>query len=314
MKVPFQKWHGCKNNFIVIFASVNQTYLIPSLQREAHKLCNKDGSSIGADGILVLEYPETIQFEFAPKKLAIINSDGSIAKNCGNGLRCAALACYKRAKDQGRDSFIPDSFELAVEEHLFLCRFMQGSSGGLPFLSISMAKPQLDKVNPWHQEAVSAVKKVFATSKQAPKLQEVHTCTLSNEHIVVGVEHLDDKFLKEIGSALQQGYSWDGINVHLAVSTEEDPKQNRGPKGVISDESMVYKVNHYERGCGPTAACGSGASSVAAAAFAEDFLSENDCVIVKMPGGSVFIRQKSKNSPLEMIGPAEFVFSGELEL
>lgn len=314
MLIPFEKWHGCRNNFIVVFSSVNQTYLIPSLQREAAKLCNKDGSSIGADGILVLEYPESSSFDFTPKQLVIINSDGSIAKNCGNGLRCAALACYKRAKDAGQDAHIPDSFELEVEGNPFFCRFLEASSGSYPFVSVTMGTPRLNESNPWHLEAVSAVKKFFKEFPKAPRLEEIHTCSVSNDHIVVFTDKLDKDFFYELGPALQSGFSWDGINIHLAKNSEEDPKQINGPRGVVSSESMVCDVLHWERGAGPTAGCGSGASSVAASLFSEGFLSENDCVVVRMPGGNVFIRQKTIQSPIEMIGPAQFVFSGHLDI
>ena len=132
MIVPFEKWHGCKNNFIIIISSTNQTYLVPSLQRKAKKICTQDGSSIGADGIIVLDYIESLSFNFAPKKISIINKDGSLAKNCGNGLRCAALAAYKRAKDQNQDAHIPDTFELFLDgQSSFLCRFVE-SGKSLP--------------------------------------------------------------------------------------------------------------------------------------------------------------------------------------
>ncbi len=314
MKIPFQKWHGCKNNFIVITASINQTDLIPSLQRQAHNLCNKDGSSIGADGILVLEYPDSLSFQFAPKQVVIINSDGSLAKNCGNGLRCAALACYQRALDNNQDSHIPDSFELFVEEKSFFCRFLESSVEGLPYVSLSMGKPQINESNSWHDEAQTAVKALFKKSSQAPKLEGIHTCTLSNQHIILFVDQLKQDFLKELGHALQKGYSWDGINVHLAQNSSIDPKRIKGPAGVVSRESIVCDVLHWERGCGPTAGCGSGASSIAACLFADGFLSEQDCVVVRMPGGSVFIRQKNEKAPMEMIGPAQFIFDGSLEI
>ena len=77
---------------------------------------------------------------------------------------------------------------------------------------------------------------------------------------------------------------------------------------------MIYEADHWERGCGFTSACGSGASSIGACLFADGFMSSKDSVLVRMPGGSVCIKQKDENSPMEMIGPAEFIFKGSFEL
>ena len=48
MQFQFEKWHGCQNDFIIIFlnASHNDT-IIDSLKRQARSLCSKSGSGIG---------------------------------------------------------------------------------------------------------------------------------------------------------------------------------------------------------------------------------------------------------------------------
>ena len=314
MRISFQKWHGCKNNFIVIFATKNQTYLIPSLQSQAQKLCEKDGSSIGADGILVLEYQESSAFQFAPENLVIINQDGSLAKNCGNGLRCAALACYKRAKDQNKDSHIPDSFELKIDNQAFFCRLLEGQKQEFPLVSLSMGIPKLDQENSWFQEAKNTVECFFKKSNIAPRLEKISCCDLSNRHIVLFVDKIDSKFLGEIGPFLQKNHSWDGINVHLAKELPKTPAHTKIPQHFLSTNSLYFECLHWERGCGFTKACGSGASSIGASLFSEGFLSPEDSVLVKMPGGSVAIKQKSEATPVEMIGSANFIFDGFFEL
>lgn len=78
----FAKYHGNGNDFIII----NHTDKSPDLSKLislSKSLCDRH-RGIGADGILVLS-PTSEGLH-----MVVINSDGSLAQNCGNGLRCAA--------------------------------------------------------------------------------------------------------------------------------------------------------------------------------------------------------------------------------
>ena len=78
----FAKYHGNANDFIII----NHETKTPELSKLisiARDLCDRH-QGIGADGILVLSLIKT------GLHMIVINSDGSLAQNCGNGLRCAA--------------------------------------------------------------------------------------------------------------------------------------------------------------------------------------------------------------------------------
>lgn len=315
MKVPFQKWHGCKNNFLVIFSTPNQKELLEALKKKAPSLCSKDGSSIGADGILLLQFEESSPPTFTPKKLVIINQDGSEAQNCGNGLRCAALACYKRALDYPRKIEIPDSLELAVRDNTFLCRFSDKfDSLGLPdSVTVSMGTALLNEDNSWHGEAIKALEELRLSLTPSLSLESTSTCDLSNKHIVLltGAE-LDEKALGKLAKKLQHSYSWDGINVHMAKELED--KETKNFPSFLGNASSFYEVLHWERGCGPTQGCGSGACSLAASVFAEGFLEDGDTVAIKMPGGFVGVTSRGKNTPLELKGPASFVFEGIFDL
>jgi len=86
--VRFWKYHGIGNDFI----------LLENLQGRANKdpawvrtVCDRR-FGIGADGILYLERSEK-----ADAAMSILNSDGSVAEMCGNGIRCVAKHLY----DQG---------------------------------------------------------------------------------------------------------------------------------------------------------------------------------------------------------------------
>lgn len=78
----FAKYHGHGNDFIII-ADLAPAMSIVKLQNQAPQLCDRH-KGIGADGIVVL-VPKPGYLD-----MTVINADGSLAQNCGNGLRCAA--------------------------------------------------------------------------------------------------------------------------------------------------------------------------------------------------------------------------------
>jgi diaminopimelate epimerase len=77
--IPFSKYSGCGNDFILIDHRKND--FVPHRDLIT-KLCLRcDG--IGADGVILLE--NSIK---ADLKMRIFNADGSEAEMCGNGIRC----------------------------------------------------------------------------------------------------------------------------------------------------------------------------------------------------------------------------------
>ncbi len=86
-EISFTKMVGAGNDFIVID---NRTGVVAARSRAAKKWCDRK-NSIGADGVLFLEKSRQANFQ-----MRIVNSDGSEAEMCGNGIRCIA----KFAQDQ----------------------------------------------------------------------------------------------------------------------------------------------------------------------------------------------------------------------
>src|SRR5690606_32979571 len=106
------KWHGTKNDFIIIrISSADGDLVLESIKRQTQSLCDRR-SGVGADGILVLHSEQ--RGDLTPHGLTIINSDGSLAKNCGNGLRCAALSILRAHLQNGNCHDLPEAIELKV--------------------------------------------------------------------------------------------------------------------------------------------------------------------------------------------------------
>lgn len=80
MKIPFSKYHGAGNDFVII-----DSKCIPSnidFSHLARLLCHRQ-KGVGADGLIVF-----FSSAIADYKMRIFNADGSEPAMCGNGIRC----------------------------------------------------------------------------------------------------------------------------------------------------------------------------------------------------------------------------------
>jgi diaminopimelate epimerase len=80
--VQFFKYEGLGNDFIVVDAT-DDGHVGPD---RARVLCDRH-LGIGADGVLLVLPPR----DACDARMRVINADGSIPENCGNGIRCVAL-------------------------------------------------------------------------------------------------------------------------------------------------------------------------------------------------------------------------------
>ncbi len=80
MKIPFVKYHGAGNDFILI-DNRSQVFPLPDPDLVS-SLCHRS-LGIGADGLILLQNSAKADFQ-----MRIFNADGSEPTMCGNGLRC----------------------------------------------------------------------------------------------------------------------------------------------------------------------------------------------------------------------------------
>ncbi len=83
--LPFWKYHGLGNDFVVVEG------VRPATPEEAVRLCDRR-RGIGADGVLSILPARAGGTAF----MAVVNSDGSHAAMCGNGVRCVARHLAER--------------------------------------------------------------------------------------------------------------------------------------------------------------------------------------------------------------------------
>jgi diaminopimelate epimerase len=306
--IDIEKWHGAKNDFIVTWIlNTEHEMLIPTLVRLAPKLCQRDGSGIGADGILVIV--QKSRKDHLPEELVIINSDGSLAKNCGNGLRCAAMSVKLKSENMGIIDL--DGVTFNVQGNHINCRYLGKSSN--PFVAVTMPVPTSGNQNPWHSEVTSAVKKIQISNGGLKG--EIETVGIGNPHVTISVSKATTELASSAGTALQTVRDGDGINVHLIESLElTTSDQQRAKRDINEDIGEIVKVIPYERGAGLTMACGTGACAVGVTLLATGLTERAQWIAVDMPGGRLYVKQDSEEDPVILAGPAQFVFSGRVEI
>ncbi|ABQ56879.1 diaminopimelate epimerase [Legionella pneumophila serogroup 1] len=275
MGIKFTKMHGLGNDFIVL-DGVNQS--IQLTVEQIQKLANRH-TGIGFDQCLLIESSQTEGIDF---NYRIFNADGQEVGQCGNGARCIALfARYYglTAKNKLTVATKTTLMDLIINEDNSVSVNM-----GVPRLAPGEIPLLADRQSPEYSLELNNGNTV-----------NLHAISVGNPHAVLLVENIDTAPVNSLG---QQ------ISFH-----PQFPEQvNVGFMQIVNHEKINLRV--YERGCGETIACGSGA--VAAAAIARLFYNLSDKITVHLPGGDLCIQWPCPTAPIILTGPAAFVYEGTL--
>ena len=99
--MQISKYNANGNDFVIF-----HTFVKKNRANLAKKLCDRF-NGIGADGLIVLLPHKSLDFEWE-----FYNSDGSVAKMCGNGSRAAALYAYTQGLSGEKMSFLTGAGEI----------------------------------------------------------------------------------------------------------------------------------------------------------------------------------------------------------
>ncbi len=297
-RLPFSKGHGTRNDFVLLADTRGELDLTPELVRA---LADRRGG-IGADGVIRLV--PTAQVAESARILAedpgaiwfmdYRNADGSIAEMCGNGIRVFAAFAHHL----GLVSFA-DGGDVAIGTRAGVRRVRREADG---WFAVDMGRWSYpggaDAVAAGHDVAVA----VPGESTPRPALR----VDVGNPHTVVALANPGLLAAADLGRAPRVNPEpAAGTNVELAVPLGEV----RNAAGEVWGR---VRMRVHERGVGETASCGTGACAAALAVRAWAGDAAPDAWLVDVPGGS--LRVRVNGSRVELAGPAELVFHGEVNL
>jgi diaminopimelate epimerase len=274
MKIRFSKYHGAGNDFVLIDNRKNFFPVNDSSLIE--RLCNRR-TGVGADGVLLLELSQVADY-----KMRIFNADGSQPSMCGNGIRC--LIDFLIGFDNTVD------FEIEICNRILKCRKFENTIG------VNLGMPQ---VSHWPIELALDTGKVQA-----------YILNTGVPHAVIFVENILEMPFLNVAQEVRwhSAFLSEGVNVNFAQI----------------DADAAIMVRTYERGVeGETLACGTGAAAVAWTAMQLHGLNEPISIKTRSSMQNIsfhksmlfsFPCSSEGEKSIEMLGSAQFVFSGEMNL
>lgn len=282
----FFKYQGLGNDFVLLDRREDERSISPQLARA---LCDRT-VGVGADGVLSIMSPAAGE---AHLRVEIHNADGSIAKMCGNGLRCCALhAISTLSIGDGRS---PVVLETAVGNREAKLVSMNGC---VPRIRVEMGRPLLEASDvPVRHPLPEEGRVIEAPIEIGGRAVFLTAVSMGNPHAVIFDPEGSDTALAEIGAALDGNPAFpNGVNTGLARLT--------------SKTAMELAV--WERGVGATRACGSGACAAVVAAALTGRVEAGASVEVRLPGGNLSIELEKDLSKVALTGPAQQVYTGTL--
>ncbi len=275
----FTKMEGLGNDFIMLNGLKEN---IPSdLAAFSQKYCDRH-FGIGADGVIVIW-----QSDIADIKMQIINSDGSEAEMCGNGIRCFAKYLY--------DQKIIEKKKMTVETlaGIIIPEIITDENDQVLAVEVDMGEPILKG------EMIPTVFQTEQVVNQPIKIggREFYITAVSmgNPHCVVFTDDLTDENLQKWGPMIERSeYFPKKTNVEFVK--------------VLNEHEAQMRV--WERGAAVTLACGTGACATLTAGILNKKFNKE--ITLHLDGGDLLLRFND-NGHVFMRGPAKTVFEGWIE-
>ena len=277
--MKFTKMQGLGNDFVIVDAR-NLT-LPTDLADWSKKLCDRH-FGIGADGLMLV-----LPSECADIRMQILNSDGSEAEMCGNGIRCFAKFVYEEGLVKNNPMTVETLAGLMVPEVVL------DASGQVVLVTVDMGEPRLTRAEipmlgdngQVIDETLHVVEKPF----------QITAVSMGNPHCVTFVDDIGQADLEKWGPLLEHSPSF-------------PKKTNVEFVQVLNRQEVIMRV--WERGASITMACGTGACATAVACVLNGRTERK--ITVHLDGGDLKIDWDEASNHIFMTGAAETVFAGEI--
>ncbi len=282
MNIPFTKLQGIGNDFVAIDGRALNGLIDGEVSR---RLCDRH-LGLGADGVLLFTG------SLSAPRMIVYNADGSRAGMCGNGIRCFA----KWLSDH--HGLVGDRVDVHTDSGVKTCGLLRNADNRVDRVSVDMGVPTVAPEGvPVASDQAIIGQPIAVAGRQVP-MTAVGT---GNPHALV-FEAMSTEERLELGPAIAALPLFPaGVNVGFCQVFE------------ASEDASRMASDVFERGCGWTRACGTGATAAAFAALKLGLLPAGRPVDVRLPGGWLRIEITDQGRAI-MTGPAVEVFQGEVNL
>jgi len=274
--MKFWKYNGLGNDFVLI-DGINTD---AEIDAERCKLMCDRNFGVGADGVIFL-----LPGERSDVSMRVINSDGSEAEMCGNGIRCLAKHAFD-AKIVSKKEFTISTPAGVKTAKVF------PDAGEVVTVMVDMGAPVLDGRSIPIDHDGEFIDRPFAVEKFNIKGNAV---SMGNPHFVTFSDLSGDE-VKHLGPVLEKHPFF--------------PRRTNVEFCRIKDGNIHIKV--FERGAGWTLACGTGACASATAAALNGMVPFDEPIDVRLPGGWLKITVDKNLDHVHMEGPATLVYEGSI--
>lgn len=246
-------------------------------------LADREGT-VGGDGLLVLGQG----MDGAAFSMAMLNSDGSAAETCLNGLRCVARA--------GFAAFGLDHATVALRTSTAVVARAPELASGV-FTVRETAGPATLDIRTWPL-AIGA-DRLIDTPIAALGPRAFTAVAMPNPHLVAFVDTVDDAELVALGAVCEAAPAWlpNRANVSFAA---------------VCGPDTLY-VRTCERGVGLTDSCGSAMAAATYAACLTGRIAWDREILVRNRGGMVRAAAGA-DAMVTLWGNATFEYRGTLEV
>ena len=268
--LTFTKMHGLGNCFVMMDDRDRRVSQRVDPVELAVMCCDRN-FGIGADGLILVREHDTCDLE-----MQIVNEDGSMAEMCGNGVRCFARYAVEEAITSKR------SLTVFTPAGVIQTKLLDDGN-----VEVDMGPAKLETDDVIGEPAAAGHIQVIERDK-------IFTfVSMGNPHAVTFVDDLD--------------FDWRSEGRAVETASAFPNKANVEFVRILNEREAEVKV--WERGCGETQACGTGACAVAVAGVLNKRL-DRAPVNIHLPGGPLLIQWNEENRVM-MTGPTTNVCKGE---
>ena len=274
MGIKAYKMDGLGNDFVIID---QRDKIIKFSKEEIVKIC--DRNFIGCNQLIVIKKNKELD-----ASLEFFNSDGSSSGACGNGTRCVA---YLLSKENNKKEITVWTFSSILKSKIL--------NNNLVETDIGVPKIQ------WNEIPINENKN---TKNLGIKILDENNnehiggtaINVGNPHVVFFVENIDNFNIKKIGPTVENNKLFpEKCNVSIAK--------------VVNNNLIKVKV--WERGAGPTKACGTAACATAVAGNINGYIKEKVDIEFELGKLSIFIDEKNN---IHMKGPVSEIKEIDIKL